>query len=94
MGLASSDSMWANHVLRLLMFLSSCCTATRVSFSFFTLWAEKERCQLQGEASLMLPSGTEARAGSKPRVQPGSATYCLCDCGRWHSPSVSLFACL
>lgn len=29
--------MWASQERRLLMFLSSCCTATRVSLSFFVL---------------------------------------------------------
>lgn len=37
MGLDNSVSMWASQERRLLMFLSSCCTATRVSLSFFTL---------------------------------------------------------
>lgn len=37
MGLDNSVSMWASQERRLLMFLSNCCTATRVSLSFFTL---------------------------------------------------------
>lgn len=94
-GLASSDSMWASHVLRLLMFLSSCCTATSVSFSFFTLWAEG-RHQLQWEAPLTFPSWAEASAGSQPKVpkakvHPGSATSWLGDFGQWHDLPVSLF---
>lgn len=40
-GLASSASMRDSHVRRLLMFLSSCCTVTSVSFSFLTLRRKK-----------------------------------------------------
>lgn len=48
MGLDNSVSMCASQERRLLMFLSSCCTATRVSLSFFTLQTQLIQLQTAG----------------------------------------------
>lgn len=69
MGLDNSVSMWASQERRLLMFLSSCCTATRVSLSFFTLPTQFIKLQLtaDGERKEPSPSVTRERV-----LSPGS----------------------
>lgn len=44
MGRESSVSTWASQERRLLMFLSSCCTATSVSLNFLTLQTPETDC--------------------------------------------------
>lgn len=89
MGLASSPSTRESQVRRLLMFLSSCCTVTSVSFSFLTLkynqavfqylfyffcWYSIEQCKRRQEA-VIGETGTELGKDLKLGLELESFVY-------------------